>query len=143
MEKNSSMVIITEEPISPEAIVNQAKTSSSGCVVTYVGLIRETSQGKQVFSVEYRDPEGLATSRLKQIAGEAKRNWPVNNLIICHRIGKLKVGDINLVVAVASAHRREGLAACEYVINRFKERLPTHKIETYQDGSTYSQGWEN
>jgi molybdopterin synthase catalytic subunit len=43
-------------------------------------------------------------------------------------------------VAVSSAHRKEGFAACQYVIDQFKERLPTHKIETYQDGSTFTQG---
>lgn len=126
------MVTITEEPISPETIVNQAKTKRSGCVVTYVGLIRESSRGKLVLSVEYRDPEGSAGKRLNQILSDAKRRWAVKNIIICHRIGKLKVGDINLVVAVASAHREEGFAACQYVIDQFKEGLPTLKKETYR-----------
>jgi molybdopterin synthase catalytic subunit len=134
------MVIITKEPISPDTIVNQAKTENSGCVVNYVGLIRESSRGKPVLSVEYRDPEGRAEKRLEQILSDAKRRWVVNNIIICHRIGKLKVGDINLVVAVASAHREEGFAASQYIIDQFKERLPTHKVETYQDGSTLVQG---
>ena len=134
------IVIITEEPISPETIVHKAKTKKSGCVVTYVGLIRESSQGKPVLSVEYRDHEGQAEKRLEQIVSDAKRRWTVSNIAICHRIGKLKVGDINLVVAVASAHRQKGFAACQYVINQFKERLPTHKVETYQDGSTFTQG---
>jgi molybdopterin synthase catalytic subunit len=47
----------------------------------------------------------------------------------------LKVGDINLVVAVAAGHRGEGFAACRYIIDRFKQRLPTAKTETYTDGS--------
>jgi molybdopterin synthase catalytic subunit len=133
------MVIITEEPVSPETIVNQAKTKKSGCVVTYVGLIRESSRGKPVLSVEYRDPEGRAEKGLEQIVSDAKRRWAVNNIAICHRIGKLKVGDINLVVAVASAHREEGFAACQYVIDQFKEKLPTLKKETYRNGSTSVQ----
>ena len=134
------MVIITEAPISPEVIVTQAKTDESGCVVTYVGLIRGSSRGKPVLSVEYRDPLGKVEKGLKEIADGAQQRWPISNIIICHRTGKLKVGDINLVVAVASAHRKEGFAACQYVIDRFKEKLPTHKIETYQDGSTFTQG---
>ncbi len=133
------MVIITKEPISPETIVNQAKTKNSGCVVTYVGLIRESSRGKPVISVEYCDPEGRAEEGLERIVSDAKRRWPVNNIIICHRIGKLMVGDINLVVAVASAHRQEGLTACQYIIDQFKEKLPTLKKETYRDGSTSVQ----
>lgn len=59
----------------------------------------------------------------------------VENIAISHRTGKLRVGEINLVVAVASAHRREGFAACQHIIDQFKQRLPTRKMETYQDGS--------
>jgi len=129
------MICITDEPISPELVVNEVKTDSSGCVVTYVGLIRDNSNGKPVLSVEYQDAEGKAEDRLRAIAGEIKQKWPVNNIAIYHRVGKLKVGDINLVVAVASAHRQEGFAACQYAIDQFKQELPTRKRETYKDGS--------
>ena len=64
----------------------------------------------------------------------------MDNIAICHRTGKLKAGDINLVIAVASAHRQEGFAACQYAIDRFKQNLPTHKKETYQDGSIWVEG---
>jgi molybdopterin synthase catalytic subunit len=87
-----------------------------------------------VLSVEYQDSKGNATSLLQKIADEAKRRWQVENIAISHRIGRLRVGEINLVVAVASAHRREGFAACRYIINLFKQRLPTRKTEIYQDG---------
>jgi len=50
------------------------------------------------------------------------------------------VGDINLVVAVASAHRGDGFTACQYAIDRFKQKLPTRKKETYQDGSVWVEG---
>ena len=131
------MIRITDQPISPEQVVNEVKTDSSGCAVTYVGLIREQSRGKPVLSVEYEDAEGKAEDRLREIASEIKQKWPVNNVAIYHRTGKLKVGDINLVVAVASAHREEGFAACQYAINQFKRELPTKKRETYQDGSIW------
>ncbi len=54
------MIEITERPISPELVVNKIRSDSSGCVVTYVGLIREYSQGKPVLSVEYKDSKGTA-----------------------------------------------------------------------------------
>jgi len=134
------MIEITPKPISPERVVNKVKTNNSGCVVTYIGLIRESSQGKQTLSVEYSDAEGKAEDRLLEIASEARQKWPLNNIAICHRIGKLKVGDINIVIAVAAAHRREGFAACQYVIDRFKQTLPTQKRETYHDSSISIEG---
>ena len=129
------MIEITERPISPELVVSQVKTISSGCVVTYIGVIRDYSRGKPVLSVEYEDVGGKAAKRLQEIAAEIKQKWPVNNIAIYHRIGTLKVGEINLVVAIASAHRNEGFAACQYAIDQFKQQLPTWKKETYQDGS--------
>jgi molybdopterin synthase catalytic subunit len=129
------MIELTKRPILLEPIINQVKTNSSGCVVTYVGLIRDYSQGKPVLSVEYKDT-GTAEKGLEQIASEIRQKWAVNNIAICHRLGKLKVGDINFLVAVAAAHRQEGFAACQYAVDRFKELMPTQKTETYLDGNT-------
>ena len=129
------MVEITEKPISPEWVINKARNDSSGCVVTYIGLIREYSQGRLVLSVEYQDSKGNARSILQEIANETRHRWQIENIAISHRIGKLRVGEINLVVAVASAHRGEGFAACQYAIDQFKLRLPTKKTEIYHDSS--------
>ncbi len=131
------MIQITDKPISSELVVNKAKTSDSGCVATYVGLIRDNSRGKPVLSVEYKDTDGKAADKLNAIAAEIQRKFPVNKVVIYHRVGKLKVSDINLVVAVAAAHRGEGLAAVAYAVDAFKDRLPTSKKETYTDGTTF------
>ena len=136
------MIEVTEEPISPELVIDKARSDSSGCVVTYVGLIRDYPQGKAVLSVEYHDSEGNAENTLREIAREAKRRWQVENIVISHSVGKLKVGEINLVVAVASAHRSEGFAACQYAIDQLKQRLPTRKTETYQNGSVLLEKME-
>ena len=136
----TNMIEITTKVISPQQVINRAKTSGSGCVATYVGLIRDNSHGKKVISVEYKDKDAKAVAGLRKIAEEAKQKWQVENIAFTHRIGKLKVGDVNLVVAVAAGHRGEGFAACQYLIDRFKESLPTHKIETYQDGTTLDGG---
>jgi len=129
------MIEITKETVSPEQVASRAKTNSSGCVVTYVGMIRDYSQGKPVLSVEYQDSKGNAEKALQRIAERARKRWRLENIAISHRIGKLRVGEINLVVAVASAHRSEGFAACQYAIDQFKLRLPTKKTETYHDSS--------
>jgi len=129
------MIEITECPLSPERVIAKVRSSDCGCVVAYIGLIRDYSEGKPVLSVEYRDPNKEAKAQLQKIANEAKQQWPINNMAISHRIGKLGVGEINLVIAVASAHRNEGFNACQYAVDQFKQRLPTKKLETYQDGS--------
>lgn len=137
------MIEITDKPISPELVVKQVKTDSSGCAVTYIGLIREYSRGKPVLWVEYKDIEGTAENRLQEIASEVRQKWQLNNIAICHRVGRLNVGDINIVIAIASAHREEGFAACQYAIDRFKQFMPTQKKETYKDGSIQVEGNNN
>ena len=129
------MIEVTDKPIAPEMVIMRAKTKGSGCVVTYVGVIRDISNGKSVASVEYQDRDGKALQKLRALAEETRNKWKLENVAFTHRIGKLNVGDINLVIAVAAGHRQEGFAACQYIIDRFKESLPTFKIETYTDGS--------
>ncbi len=131
------MIYVTDKTLSPEDAVSRAKTPDSGCVATYVGLIRDNSRGKSVYSVEYADSDGKAAEKLDAIAAEIRRKYPVNNVVIYHRIGRLEVGDINLVVAVAAAHRSEALAAVAYAVDLFKEKLPTSKKETYLDGTVW------
>jgi molybdopterin synthase catalytic subunit len=140
LESMMIVIKITDKPISPELVIKEAKTDSSGCVLAYTGLIREQSRGKQVLSVEYQDIRGTAEDSLQQIASEVNQKWQLNNIAIYHRVGKLNVGDINLVIAIASAHRQEAFAACQYAIDRFKEVMPTHKTETYTDGSIHIDG---
>ena len=130
---------IVDSVIQPEKVIEQAKTSDSGCVVTYVGLIRDNSHGKKVLSVEYRDSDGLAESRLRKLGEEIKAKFPVNDLALCHRVGSLKVGEVNIVFAFGCGHRQEGFAACAYAVDRFKEQMPTQKKETYLDGSIRSE----
>jgi molybdopterin synthase catalytic subunit len=134
------VIEISHQPISPESVIAKVKTAGSGCVATYVGLIRDKFEGKPVLSVEYADPQGTAKAGLEQIAEEIKQQWAVEGVAICHRMGKLEVGDINFLVAIAAAHRQEAFDACRYAVDRFKELLPTHKTETYRDGSTRVQG---
>ena len=131
------MIEITKKSISPDRVIDKVGNTSSGCVVTYIGLIRDYSQDRPVLSVEYKDSNGNAENALQEIADEARQRWKIENIAISHRVGKLKVGEINLVVAVASAHRSEGFAACQYAIDQFKQRLPTQKTETYQDGGVH------
>jgi len=126
---------IVNRPIRPEEIINRAKSPDSGCVVSYVGLIPENSHNKAVLSVEYEDNDGQAESRLRELAEEIKNKFPVIDLAICHRVGKLKVNDIDIVFAFACGHRQEGFAACAYAVDRFKKLMPTRKTETCQDGT--------
>jgi molybdopterin synthase catalytic subunit len=132
------MVKITTDVIDIQGVIDGVRQDASGGVISYIGLIRNTSQdGNPVTSVEYGDPDGTAEAKLQSIADDVMSRWPVNDIAFVHRIGRLEVGDNNLVIAVSVGHRQEGFAACQYAIDQFKEKLPTSKKETYTDGSFY------
>lgn len=128
---------ITSEQLVPEEIINLVRTLDSGCVVTYVGLIRDNSRSHSVSSVEYRDEGGNAETKLLSIVNEAMERFPLNAMAMFHRTGILQVNDVNLVVAIGAGHREEGLEACRFAVDEFKSRLPTSKTERYTDGTVY------
>ena len=129
------MVEITNNVIPIEEVINSVRNDASGGIIAYIGLIRDNSYEKKVVSVEYGDADKSAEARLQKIVDSAKEQWPVNDMAIVHRVGKLNVGDNNLVIAVSTGHRQEGFAACQYAIDKFKGQLPTTKKETYTDGT--------
>jgi len=101
-----------------------------------VGLIRDTNRQKAVEYVEYSGSGPEPVKVLQSIVDDACRKWPLNAMALVHRTGRLQVGDINLVIAVAAAHRGEAFAACSFAVDEFKARRPTDKTEKYRDGSS-------
>ena len=128
------MIEITEKPILPAQVIESVISKTSGSVITYFGIIRDNSQGKQINSVQLQDPKGKAQFLLKQIADEAKIKWQVENIAIMRRTGRIFPGEINHVVAVAAIHHDNSFAACRYIVDEFKIRSPLNKVELYQNG---------
>lgn len=134
------MIEVSDKPIAPGLVIDKVRAGSSGSVAVYIGMIHEYSRGKPVLSLEFQDPAGTAADKLRDVSSAVTQKWQLDDIAICHRIGKLKVGDINLIIAVAAAHGSEAFAACQYALERMKQAMPTHKTETYQDGSVWVEG---
>ena len=131
------MIEVSDKPIDPGLVIDEVRAGSSGSMAVYIGMIHEFSRGKPVLSLEFQDPTGTAEDKLRDVSSAVNRKWQLDNIAICHRIGKLKVGDINLVIAVAAAHRAEAFAACQHAFDLVRQAMPTTKTETYQDGSVW------
>ncbi len=125
------MIEITQVPILPEVAINKVRKDAYGCVVTFVGTVRETSSAgkKALFLENEASAEELARQELQGIAEEIKARWRLEDIVICHRMGRLKVGEITLVVAIAAPHRREAFEACQYALDRFKQVVPAWERE--------------
>ena len=108
-----------------------------GGVVTFTGTVRSHNLGKNVARLEYSAYAPMACKEMELIAHEALQQWPLVDVQILHRIGVLEVGDIAVQIAVAGAHRAEPFAACRWVIDALKARVPIWKKEVTDDGEEW------
>ena len=129
------MIRITRNPIRPEAAIEGVRKKAYGAVIAYVGTVRDVSHDRRVIFMEHQvSLQELARQELKQIAEEIGRRWQLEDVSIIHRIGKLRTGEILLVVAIGAPHRVEAFEACQYAIDRFKEVSPKWTTETTEAG---------
>lgn len=129
--------LITEEELPIEALVDEVRTDASGAVVTFVGVVRNSFEGKPVHHLQYDAYKEMAEKKLAQIGEELAEKWPVEGVVILHRIGELGIGERSVVIAVAAPHRREAFEACEYAIERLKEIVPIWKKEFWEGGADW------
>jgi molybdopterin synthase catalytic subunit len=128
---------ITLAPLSIEEIYTKADNPSNGAVVVMSGMVRNQTDGQPVVALEYQSYQPMALQVFYQIADDVRRQWlEVSRVVIHHRIGRLNVGEISVLVAVGCPHRGEAFAACQYAIDTLKHNAPIWKKEHWQDGSS-------
>ncbi len=128
---------ITFAPLSLEEVYALADDRANGAVVLMSGMVRNQTDGKPVVALEYQAYEPMAVQVFRQIAADLRKTWQdVNRVAIHHRIGRLGIGEISVLVAVGSPHRGEAFAACQYAIDTLKHNAPIWKKEHWEDGSS-------
>lgn len=133
---------VTFDPISLDHWAAKVIKPETGAVAVFGGTVRSVSAGKEVERLEYEAYEEMALAKLRQVAQEARRQWPkIVDIAIVQRIGRLEVGENAVIVAVSSPHRHDGcFEACAFAINRLKEIVPIWKKEVGPDGSQWIEG---
>lgn len=106
----------------------------SGGIVLFVGTIRNRKGSETVKSLEYEVYRPMAQRRVAELEQEIRRRWPVKSVTMIHREGKLKIGEVSVVVAVSAAHRREAFEAARFAIERIKGSFPIWKREKLEGG---------
>lgn len=128
------MFRIVSQPISADACRAQLGSPSAGGFVSFEGWVRNHNEGRVVRSLEYEAYEALANKEGERILAEAKTKFAVEQVFAAHRVGHLSIGEIAVWVGAAAAHRDAAFAACRYVIDEIKTRLPIWKREHYAEG---------
>ena len=128
-------------PLSLDRVYQLADNPANGAVVMMSGTVRDRTDGQAVEYLEYQAYEPMAMRVFAQIGLEIRQQWAdVTRVVIHHRVGKLKIGEISVLVAVGSPHRTEAFAACKYAIDTLKHQAPIWKKEHWADGAS---SWVN
>ncbi len=128
---------ITFAPLSLEEVYAKAEAPANGAVVVMSGMVRNQTDGQPVVALEYQAYEPMALRVFYQIAADIRQQWSdVNRVVIHHRVGRLHVGEISVLVAVGCPHRSEAFEACRYAIDTLKHNAPIWKKEHWEDGSS-------
>jgi len=128
---------IAETPVSLDVLCASIGQPAAGAIASFLGIVRGVSRGRQVQYLEYDAYPEMAVAKMRQIGEELRDRWPVDQVAIVHRVGRLGVGEASVAIAISSPHRHEALAACAYAIERLKEVVPIWKKEVWTDGAEW------
>jgi len=131
---------ITDRPISPDALHNEVVHSADGAVVTFCGVVRDHSGGRRTDYLVYEAYTEMAERKMAEIGQDVAKRFGVSDVAILHRVGRLEIGDVSVLIAVASPHRAEAFAACHHATDRLKEVVPIWKKEVGEDGGVWVEG---
>jgi molybdopterin synthase catalytic subunit len=127
---------ISHQTICLQTIRKLCLNDHSGGFCSFEGWVRNHHAGKAVDSLEYSCYQVLAEKEGNKIIDEAKEKFAIDSAYCTHRVGHLAIGDMAVFVAVGAAHRDAAFAACRFIIDEIKSRVPIWKKEHYGDGST-------
>lgn len=131
------MVTLTQNPIDVQQVIARASHEGAGAVNVFVGTIRPSANGKAVVRLEYEAYDAMAVSEAKRIADDAGKRWKLLGWEICHRLGVVKPGEVAVVIAVSTPHRKESFEACQFIIDQLKQKVPIFKKEVFEDGEEW------
>src|SRR5213592_5312283 len=126
------MTHLTHSPISVESLLGEVQSPEHGGTCVFLGTVRSDDD---VTGIEYSAYDDMALGEITRILDEAQLRWPDARVTLRHRLGLIPVGEASIAIAAAAPHRDAAFAACRYVIEDVKKRLPIWKKELRADGS--------
>ncbi|NNC70725.1 MAG: molybdenum cofactor biosynthesis protein MoaE [Flavobacteriaceae bacterium] len=132
-----SSVIITSKKLNLQQCYKFVQDISCGGISLFVGTVRNLTKNKEVTLLDFSSYQSMALKEMQKIANQALKDFDIQKIAIHHAEGKLKIGDIPVIIAVSAPHRKAAFAACQYAIDSLKERVPIWKKEHFIDGEVW------
>ena len=128
---------LKDKTLITQECIDFAASDSAGGSTVFIGTVRNATKGKPVVRLEFEAYAPMAISEMRKIAEQAKEKWNAEKISIHHRTGVLQIGEIAVIIAVATPHRKAAFEACEYCIDTLKETVPIWKKEIFEDGEVW------
>jgi molybdopterin synthase catalytic subunit len=128
---------LTDEPIDPNAVIREVSTPEAGGIATFIGTTRVHSRGRTVHYLDYEAYGGMAEAVMAQLADDLKAKHELCEVAITHRVGRVDIGELSVVIAVSAPHRAAALTACQEAIDTLKQTVPLWKKEVYEGGEEW------
>jgi molybdopterin synthase catalytic subunit len=129
------MIELTDRPIDPAALTESVRSTAAGAVCLFLGTVRELTGDRRTSWLDYEAYPDMARRRMAELESAARQRWPVVELAIVHRVGRLDLGAISVAIAVSTPHRADAFAACQWLMDTIKHDVPIWKRERWADGS--------
>jgi molybdopterin synthase catalytic subunit len=104
--------------------------------VLFLGTVRELTDGRATIALDYEAYPGMAEKKLAEIEAETRARWPVVDMALVHRLGRMELGEVSVAVVVGCPHRGDAFEACRHAMDRIKAVVPIWKKENWADGTT-------
>jgi molybdopterin synthase catalytic subunit len=128
------MIALTHDVIDYASLTDRVCRPGCGGVVLFLGTVRDLTGDVRTIALEYESYGPMAEKKLAEVEAEVRAKWPVGDVAIVHRLGRLTVGEVSVAIAVSCPHRADAFEACRYAIDRVKELVPIWKQEQAPSG---------
>jgi len=132
--------VIVRTPIATQSTVDKLKCGEDGAVLIFEGVVRNQTRGRRTLYLDYEAYEAMALKEMEALAAEALSKFPIRDVAMVHRLGRLEIGETSVLVAVASPHRAAAFGACRWLIDTLKRTVPIWKKEYFEDGAVWADG---
>ena len=129
------MIRLTSDAIDYPALTDAVLRPGCGAAVLFLGTVRELTGDSRTVYLDYEAYPPMAEAKMAEIEAEVRAKWPVGDVAIVHRLGRLGGGEVGVAVAVSGPHRAQAFEACRHAIDRVKELVPIWKKENAPDGA--------
>jgi molybdopterin synthase catalytic subunit/molybdopterin converting factor small subunit len=119
------------------AVVGEVADERAGAIATFLGTTRVESRGRTVLHLDYEAYEGMAEQVMADIAEQLRGRYNLVEIAMHHRIGRVRIGETSVAIAVSAVHRHDALAACHEAIDALKQLVPLWKKEVYESGEEW------